>query len=258
METIILKALENDIDAVVEFAASDGGVRVKYSLRAKNGFIYKLIMQSSVKPSNEPVIVDTPDIESGTACGDRTISKSALLLKGYNAGDMDTFSLVCKKNDAYRPVAVGFYRLAWAFDRNVFFNDEPCVDETLKKASEVLGNIKKPVSADSHSYAVDVIANFARSLKPIPVSPLPDFKWYDFICRDYPKDISAFAHITAQIPPDAHMLFGVGKEGLTALALDKKTNLVFNNVSDCITEKNGYYIVGILFMEDGQYFARLD
>ena len=83
------------------------------------------------------------------------------------------------------------------------------------------------------------------------------FDWYEVCDKSHLEDISAYRHALGQL--DKKMSFLWGKDdNMTVLAVKDDLDFSFPNVSDCAIKHNGYYIVGIVFKEDGQYFARIE
>ena len=111
MQTLILKSYDEKILAVAEYLISSSGINIKFSVRGLNfPGIHKLLLMSSLKPGNEPVIADTLELKDGTCFLERTVTSGDVAYKGYYPGDIDTFVLAGRDGNRYFSEAVGFLR----------------------------------------------------------------------------------------------------------------------------------------------------
>lgn len=257
METLILKSFGAGTDGIVEFIPSKSRIKVKYSIRVSEHGIYKLLALSSLKPNSEPVIVHTLELSGLSASGERDIPAWELANRGYAPYDADTFVLVRKNKEHYYPVAAAFTRLAWDFGNNAFFTVMVHKDRSLLQAQAALESIKQPACPERYAQILSELDRLKGVLEPSTQRPTEELEWYNLPTGEVPLCESAYRHAAADVKDGVPMLFGIGELGLTALAVKAKENSPFENARDCVTEKNGFYIVGILFCEEGQYFARL-
>ena len=142
METFILKNLKDGVSAVVDYYPGYDSIKLSYSIRCKDDGIYKIAAMSSLKPSSEPIILDTPEFKNSFAKGSKEITESMAAYHGYRLCDIDTFVLVLKGAGAFAPVAVCFCRLIWDFGANEFFLPTLQSAESIERAQKALDSLK--------------------------------------------------------------------------------------------------------------------
>lgn len=257
METFILKNLKDGISAVVDYYPKYDSIKTVYNIRCTDSGIYKLVAMSSLKPSFEPMIVDTPEFKNSFAQGNREITSRDSSYKGYRLSDIDTFVLAQKTPEGFLPVAVHFCRLAWDFGANEFFLPSFQTEESIRRAQKVLDSIKTASDSAVFDKYVQKLNFFKTLFKKSHLSPLDSFEWYEVCCKSHIEGISAYRHALGQLDKKISFLWGVKDDGITALAVKSDLNFSFPNVSDCVIKCNDYYVVGVVFRKEGQYFAKI-
>lgn len=259
MQTLILKSYDEKILAVAEYLISSSGINIKFSVRGLNfPGIHKLLLMSSLKPGNEPVIADTLELKDGTCFLERTVTSGDIAYKGYYPGDIDTFVLAGRDGNRYFSEAVGFLRFFWNVDLSLKRLSDGVVPSYAFEQSRHLQH------SGVCSGIMEEIEEFCSAALRSPDVPMECMEWYVLEKMCPPIDISAYRHI---LTPEAvnmmksdgsPLLFGIKKEGLTAFAHKSLGSNPFENADDCTVKVGDYYIVGIRFKEDGQYFERID
>ena len=255
MQTVILKSYDEKIHAVAEFAVSSAEVKLKFSVRGLNTpGIHKLFLMSSLKPSNEPVIADTLELKDGAYFMERSLTLGDVAYRGYYPTDMDTFVVARKDGNSYFAEAVGFSRLSW----DVYIS----LEAVSKKGIPAYSPCESTQYSDVCKEVLEEIENFCSKAPKSRDVPIDGMEWY--VIEKLPADVSAYRHILTpkaknMIKSDGFpLLFGIQREGLTAFAHKSYVSNPFENADDCTVKSGDYYIVGIRFKADGQYFERID
>ncbi len=145
------------------------------------------------------------------------------------------------------------------------------IDPSVKRAKELLTSIKG--DTDYSVEAAKTIEHINRTLRDYPESPLPfltNYRWY-FV--DNPTETFGASSVKHILKSDglggvfSPWYFGKSTDNrLYSLAVKCQVNAgnPLTNANDCVTffldEKSNcsYYIVGIMFLDDGQYFCKLN
>lgn len=265
METVIMRPFSSDMDGIAEYSVLGGRLKLKYSIKRRDvedNRIYKLVLLSSVKPSNSPVIADTPEFKGQFAFGSKVIASATLCVKGYNAEDIDTFALVLKEDENMTLVSVGFSRLCWEVQSVATALESYTSDPALTRARNTLESLKKTANADTYRDIIGKLESLKNTLTKSDLNPHSGYEWYELYKKQIPLKISSFEHVLTDRVFDitaesGGLLLGIGNSGATALAsVDEEVN-PFENASDCSVRRGRFWIVGIRLKEDGQYFERL-
>jgi hypothetical protein len=267
LQTVILKSISSDISGVIEYTPSPDCIRLSYNLSREEKdkkTILKLLLLSSQKPANMPMIADTAEFDILHAFGKAKISKAALAYNGYYIDDIDTFCVVEKGKSAPRLVAVGYVNLLWNTGESIkrLFKDEK--NNALTRGELLLKSIKKPPK-DKNAY-LDIIKSlgeYIKNKKKSTAIPIDDYKWYEMEDITAPLNISAYCHLL-YVPKvkdaflkEGCLLLGIKIGGKTALAIKTKGENPFVNAEDCAVKQGDFWVVGVEFKEDGQYFVRI-
>lgn len=256
MKTLILKSYDENIHAVAEYFASPSGIKIKFSVRGLGvSGIHKLFLMSSLKPANQPVIANTLEPKDGACFFERTISLGDVAYRGYYPEDIDTFVLAVRDGSKYLPEAVGFSRLFW--DVGLILDKKESIPGfSLLEADRAL-------QSDAYYEVMEEINAFCSVASRSDERPIDGMEWYTVSGMTPPVYVSAYRHILTpkavqMIQSDGFpLLFGVQKEGLTAFAHKSFGSNPFENADDCTVKRGDYYIVGVRFKSDGQYFEKI-
>ncbi len=268
MQTVILKSVSSDISGVIEYTYLTDCLRLSYNLSREEkdkSPILKLLLLSSQKPANMPVIADTAEFDILHASGEAKVSKSSLAYNGYYIDDIDTFCVVEKGTSTPKLVAVGYVNLLWNTEKCIkrLFNAEKA--NALTRGELLLKSIKKPPK-DQNAY-LDIIKGIGKYIKSMEKSslvPIENYEWYKMEDIKAPLDIGAYCHLL-YVPKvqdafleESCLLLGIKKGGKTALAIKTKGENPFVNAEDCAVRHGEFWVVGVEFKEDGQYFTRIE
>ncbi len=263
METLILKPFDSDMEGVIEFSMSGDSLKVRYCIKYNQPeSIVKLFLASALKPNNVPVVAHTLEFRSGSATGEKTISSYDAAYNGYRLGDIDTF-LVAKADEGNLTLlSSAFSGLYWDAESALSRLQPQKVDRSLFNAQRILQGRVRENCPDGYAQVISQLHKVTENLPVCKVGPLSHLKWYTMERYDIPISAGAYEHI---LTPDAKkviaesgqpLLFGVGDSGFTALAAKNISKNPFDNASDCTVVIDGYFVVGVQFKENGQYFAR--
>ncbi len=263
METLILKQFDSDTEGVIDYTAIGDSLKVRYCIKSGHSqSIVKLFLASSVKPSNEPIVADTLEFRSGSASGEKTISSYDAAYNGYRVGDIDTFLVVNTDAGNLTLLSSAFAGLYWDVESALARVQSAKTDKSLLNARRILQGRVRESCPDGYADVLNQLKKLTEVLPVCKVIPLPGLKWYTVESSDVPISAGAYEHI---LTPDAKkliaesghpLLFGMGDDGFTAIAAMNTTKNPFENASDCTVVKGGYFVVGVQFKEDGQYFVR--
>ena len=265
LQTVILKSFSFPLSGVVDYRTTDGGLKLSYSIkRGEDCGIVKLLLLSSLRPAGGVVVADTPEFCDKMAVGEKKLTSSDLALAGYDAQDIDTFVVAAKKAPGYSVLAAGFGRLIWDIASAIDSAGHRTAHDSLQGAEEALSSLKSPAQVGAHSGAITRLNALHDTLVKSSLVPCGGFEWYELPKLSVPMESSAYEHI---LTPKARsliaysgcpLLFGIGSGGMSALATAKTGENPFENAEDCTIDVNGFYVVGVWFGGDGQYFARLE
>jgi len=267
MQTVILKGMSSLITGVVDYSFLGDCIRVNYSICAnskENLPICKIVLLSSHRPFNRPVIADTLEFIKGTATGEVHINQNTLSYNGYNINDMDTFCVIEKDGKRIKPIAVGYQNLLWNIQTSLDNMTKEDKTAPLARGELLLQSIKKkPRDENSYRKLIEEIESFAKALNRSTYIPVQDYEWYDLAEIKAPLGISAYCHIlyvpevADAFEKEGTLLFGIKNGGKSALAIKCRGENPFVNVWDCAARCGEFWVVGIEFKEDGQYFSRI-
>ncbi len=267
MQTVILKSVSSDISGVIEYTPCPDCIRLSYNLSREEKdkkSILKLLLLSSQKPTNMPVIADTAEFDILHAFGKAKVSKATLAYNGYYIDDIDTFCVVEKSSSMPKLVAVGYVNLLWNTADGIkrLFDDEKST--ALTRGELLLKSIKKPPK-DKNAY-LDIIKSlgeYIKSMKKSTALSKGGYDWYEMNSTTAPLNISAYCHLL-YVPKvreaflnEKCLLLGIKTGGKTALAIKTKGENPFVNADDCAVRQGDFWVVGVEFKEDGQYFVRV-
>lgn len=267
MQTVILRTMNYSVGGVVEYAVLGDSLKVSYNLNRKSekpNPILKLVLMSSQRPFNTPVIADTIEFDRLDASADKLIGIQELSLKGYNASDIDTFAVVSKENGTAVVAAVGFSGLLWDVSQGVNNMFASPRDFALVRGELLLKKIKRPVE-DSEAFkrTIEELEALKSALNPSLTFPCPNYVWYDLTELRAPLEVSSYKHLLyvpevyEAFTEEKILLFGIGEEGRSAFALRTTGANPFANADDCAVKHGDYWVVGVCFAPDGQYFEKI-
>lgn len=153
-----------------------------------------------------------------------------------------------------------------------FKQEDEMEDLSISRAKELLDSMKKEQSPERAYEVVNNIERRTSFYKKENLSVLPDFIWYKIDNRDEFFGLSSVKHLM-QSEGNISSLIN-GKEWYLGTCSEKRLYAVgsicksgfpnpFTNADDCavkfnIPSKNeDLYVVGIMILDDGQYFCRL-
>lgn len=265
METIIINPNKGKTAGVIECTVKANELVVCYSLTSdESQKIMRLRALSSKKPHNAPLRIDVPVFERGRAEGKRKITAMDLGMQGYNARDIDTFVLTYEDKCKTEVVASGFGGLIWDISYLNGRISEIQSENALNNTEKLLNKLRlNKENKSSKNKIIDALHEAEKLLTKTRYNPCEKYRWYCFLKEVYPFGLSIFRHIIENM--DCHMeegfsdslLVGVGEEGHVALAVGETEKNPFKIAEDCAAFKNGYWIVGVCFKDDGQYFERI-
>ena len=259
LQSIILKSIKN-LTGTVSYRVTHEGVYIQWDAVADEDEDVVVSLVSFRKPGNLPVIASEIRFLKGNNSGSCTVSEDDLILNGYSASDADTF--VFSSKTSYRVLAVGYGGFLW----DVGYKIKEIMrkkDYSLVRGNQILKSIKKP-PADIYGYQKVIlqIENSERSLAPAEISPVKKYRWYSIKGENLPVHMSAYKHLLSDekakntLMQSGELLFGIGNNGRTALALKSPDN-PFVTAEDCACKTGEYFVVGVRFAPDGQYFEKI-
>ncbi len=267
LQTVILRTMNYSLGGVVEYTVLGDSLKVSYNLNRKSekqNPILKLVLMSSQRPFNTPVIADTIEFDRLDASGNKLIGIQELSLKGYNASDIDTFAVVSKENGSAVVAAVGFSGLLWDVSQSVKNMFASPRDFALVRGELLLKKIKRPVEdEEAFKRTVEELEALKSALNTSLTFPCPNYAWYDLTELRAPLEVSSYKHLL--YVPEVYeafidekiLLFGIGEGGRSAFALRTTGANPFVNADDCAVKYGDYWVVGVCFAPDGQYFEKI-
>lgn len=258
MEIVIMRPYGKNITGAVEYMPVGSRLRLKYSISIETEFkpgICKLMLASSIKPSNPHVVADTMEFKGGSAWGEVNISENSLAFCGYSSGDIDTFVLIQKEPKCI--LSVGFGRLFWDVCGSIV--QKGITDPSVVRAREISERIPQNIDWEAYHHAIMSVNKLRTSLKASPQKPLKEFEWYQMTEDKLPTDISSMCHLLSSEVFDmcTDVFAGFNDEQTIVLAAKTDAN-PFENALDCSVFSNGYWFVSIKLMPEGQYFVKPD
>ena len=265
METIIINSTNGKMSGVIEYSEKDEQLIIRYNMTShESKKIISLRALSSKKPHNIPLKGDVPVFEKGRAKGERKISTTDLGMQGYNAGDIDTFVLTYDDKCKTEVVASGFGGLIWDISYPITRLLKIKSENPLHFSEKLLDKLRlNKENKLSKNKIIDALHRAEKLLTGTRHNPCERYRWYGFSKEVYPFGLSIFRHIIENMDCYAEegfsdsLLVGIGEEGHVALAIGETEKNPFKTAEDCTVLKNGYWIVGACFKEDGQYFERI-
>ena len=145
-----------------------------------------------------------------------------------------------------------------------------CIDISVNRAKEVLASVKDNKNYEKEAAdAMDCISKGIESHERCYLPFLDEFDWYNISDMSENFGISSIEHIlrSAGVTSEYTSWFlGVSQqERMYAVALKSRNNISnpLSNANDCALKytdsenKCVYYVVGIMLLDDGQYFCRV-
>lgn len=152
-------------------------------------------------------------------------------------------------------------------------NAYPCLeneaDESLERAKNTLNSLKQSNDPETAKKIVENIFKRTSIYKKTQLPFLSEFKWYVINNQFEFFDLSAIKHLICceeNAINKEPWYFGVGSdERIYSVAVKCKNNMSnpLVNASDCAVKfsvpntNEAFFVVGILLLDDGQYFCRL-
>ena len=264
MKTVILCPFELNIDGIVHYYVTKEGLEIRYHLNfGSEKRVATLWGLSSRKPNNVPCKIDIPFVKNSMAEGLKVISEGNLSMLGYNLGDIDTFALTCKSPIGHCLSALGYGGLSWNITYSIGRISEARQKTVMQECIKNLDKIKKHSnSPDTYTPILKGLAAADQNLRKTSFVPLDGYTWYKYEKDVYPFDMSIYAHLTdtqefAKAYQSGRVCYlGIRDVCHTALALESKFN-PFTNAEDVTVFLNGYWIVGIGLLPEGQFFEKV-
>lgn len=259
METVIMRPFQKNITGAVEYIYLGNALKLRYSIsmEEKSDFgICKLMLMSSLRPSNPPVVADTMEFKGKTAWGEVTISENSLAFCGYNPSDIDTFVLFGKEQESI--LSVGFGRLFWDVYGSI--GQKGIADPSVMRAREIADRIPQNTDWEAYHSAIMSVNKLRCDLQKAPQKPLlVGFDWFVMAEDKIPIDISSLVHLLPHEIFDicTEVLIGFDGEQTIVLAAKSDAN-PFENAPDCSVFSKGYWLVSVKLAPEGQYFVKLN
>jgi len=153
-----------------------------------------------------------------------------------------------------------------------FKHEDVMEDSSILRAKELLDSMKKEESPEKAYEVINNIVKRTSFYKKEIISVLPDFSWYKIDNRDEFFGLSSVKHLMQSEGNISSLISG--KAWYLGICSEKRLYAVgsicergfpnpFTNAEDCavkfnIPSKNeDLYVVGIMILDDGQYFCRL-
>ncbi len=238
----------------IEYDISDGFFRIKCStISTKINFNSSL---SAVFSDNTELEIGYFNCNDGICSVDKKYSLSYLENNNIN---VKAFSYFIIKNED----GVFFTAIKPESDEN---------DASLKRARDVLGSLKEESDPQKANDVVCYIRKRTSLYRKQDIPVLPEFTWYKI---DNPNEYFTLSSIEHLLCSEGYIsclvqgtawYFGVCNENrIYAVGCKRKKGLYnpFTNASDCAVEFNipdsddVFYLVGVMILDDGQYFCRL-
>ncbi len=256
METVIMRPFKKNITGAVEYISLGNTLKLRYSISMEeksDAGICKLMLMSSLRPSNPPVVADTTEFKGKTAWGEATISESSLAFCGYKSVDIDTFVLYEKEQECI--LSVGFGRLFWDVGRSFYQNG--VTDPAVLRAREIADRIPQNADWEAYHNAIMSVNKLRTELQSTSKKPLSRLEWFVMAEDKLPTDISSLCHLLPGTVFDicTEVLIGFGREQTMTLAAKAHDN-PFENASDCSVFADGYWFVSVKLAPEGQYFVK--
>ena len=145
------------------------------------------------------------------------------------------------------------------------------IDSSIIRAKEVLASVKDNKNYEKEaSDAIEYINNGIKLYEKCTLPFLAEFDWYNICDMTENFGISSIEHVlrsTGVTSEYSSWYLGVSQQGrVYAVALKGQNNKAnpLSNANDCTLmytdseNKCVYYVVGIMLLDDGQYFCRLN
>ncbi len=263
MKTVILCPYELNVDGVVNYYALKDCLEIRYNLNFEDeNRVATLWGLSSKKPYGIPCKIDIPLVKNGRAEGEKRICEKTLGSSGYIINDIDTFALVCKSPIGLCIAAVGFGSLSWNITHSIDRLLKSGEDSVLDKCRSILTDIRRNTAKPTGYVAVTAGLKAAKEkLVKSNDAPLKDYSWYVYNKDLFPFNLSIYKHLvyTAEFQKayqnSGICLLGIKDTCHTALAM-KSTHNPFVNAEDAGIYADGYWIVGVGLLPEGQFFEK--
>lgn len=225
-----------------------------YSNVGKNSEIYALFYNESGEKAFE---IGTFENENGVYMISKKYTGSYLASEGIKLCNLLYFLIIFDENTrikAYPDNGQSWY-----------------IDSSITRAKEVLESVKENKNYEKE--ALDAIERINAGVKFYKKCVLPffhDFDWYNICNMTENFGISSIEHVLRSVGVTSEYIswyMGIShQERMYAVALktiNSKSNPL-SNANDCTMVYNDsenkciYYVVGIMLLDDGQYFCRLN
>ena len=258
METVIMRPFQKNITGAVEYISLGRSLKLRYSISTEEKFdlgICKLMLMSSLKPSNPPVVADTTEFKGKTAWGEVTVGENSLSFCGYNPSDIDTFVLFGKEQGCI--LSVGFGRLFWDVYGSI--GQKGTADPSVIRAREIADRIPQNADWEAYHNAIMSVNKLRTHLEDTTKNPLSGFKWFVMAEDKLPTNISSLCHLLPHEVFDVCTEVLIGFDGEQTMVLAAKSDAnPFENAADCSVFSSGYWFVSVRLAPEGQYFVKLN
>lgn len=145
-------------------------------------------------------------------------------------------------------------------------------DKSISRAKEVLGSIKKEINPQKAAEAISNIKKRTSLYKQENIPILNGFTWFKIEKKGEFFNLSSIEHLIHSDGIVHHIINGTcwylgvcSEERIYAVGCRLKENFSnpFTNADDCVSKFNlpetneVFYVVGIMILDDGQYFCSL-
>ena len=150
--------------------------------------------------------------------------------------------------------------------------DNEMDDLSILRAKELLNSMKKEQAPEIACEVIDNIEKRTSLYKKENIMALPEFSWYKIDNRDEFFGLSSVKHLIQSEGNISSLINGEGwylgvcaEKRLYAVGSYRETGFPnpFTNAEDCAVRFNipsqnkDFFVVGIMILDDGQYFCRL-
>ena len=262
MKTVILKSYEN-LRGVVEYYSRNDELVLEWNIESHVPKA-KLLLMSSSKPFNPPVFAGNIELGFQDSQGRIIVNAENLIINEYNPDDIDTFVFVRDGAQSEEVMAVGYASLIWDVRKSIKIAFEEKRDMSLVRGELLLKKMKKPPEPmEVYRSILQKAENLRKKLSPALAVPCPGYDWFSLTRLKSPLEISSYEHLLMpdtvrySFDKEGEILYGIGNRGKTAFALKGQGFNPFVTAEDCVVKSGEYYIVGVHFAPDGQYFEKI-
>lgn len=238
----------------IEYNISDGFFEIKCS-----SFSPKINLSTrlyAVFADEKTFEIGVFECENKMCSIDKKYSLSYLENNGIDINAFSHFLIEAQNNSSY---------FAFKYDNEM-------EDVSILRAKELLGSLKKEPSPEKVYEVINNIEKRTSLYKQENILVLPEFSWYKIDNRDEFFGLSSVKHLIQSEGNISSLINGTG--WYLGVCSEKRLYAVgsmcengfpnpFTNAEDCSVKFNissqnkDFYVVGIMFLDDGQYFCRL-